>query len=135
MLAIGVDSLQHPTELAADSFSGMLESVTHRSHPSIMADNVQEYGNSLLHVHTPLPFLQLPMLFQLIHQMIEQVQCHVEHVMTIGGIAIPHFSHVVFPTQNASTHWALVIMSLEISHHLTKKWEYNPKLFLLAVIV
>ena len=63
MLAIGVDSLQHPTELMADSFSGMLESVTHRSHLSIMADNVQEYGNSLLHVHIPLPFLQVPMLF------------------------------------------------------------------------
>ena len=74
-----------------------------------MADNVQEYGNSLLHVQMPLPFLQVPMLFQLIHQMIEQVQCHAEHVMTIGRIAIPHFSHVVFPTQNASTNWALEI--------------------------
>ena len=98
MLAIGVDSPQHPTKLAADSFSEILESVCHKLHPSIIADSVQEYGNGLLHIHMPLPFLQVPMLFQFIHQMIEQVQCHAEHVITMGRIAIPHFNHVIFPT-------------------------------------
>ena len=63
LLAIGVDNPQHPTELATDNFNGMLESIPHKLHLSIMADNVQEYGNSLLHVHTTLPFLQIPMLF------------------------------------------------------------------------
>ena len=71
MLAICVDNPQHPTELAVHSFGGILKSVYHRPHPSIMADDVQEYGHCLLHVNTPLPFLQVPIMFQLINQVIE----------------------------------------------------------------
>ena len=88
----------------------------------------------ILHINATLSFFQIPVLFQLINQMIEQLQRHAKHLKALLWIFISNLIHVTTTSQNACVHRTFVVVSLYIRCHLPHQTIYIVKLLLTITI-